>query len=538
MDPIYIFGHRNPDTDSIVSAMAYAAVRNAIGDRAFTARRLGPVSDETQSILDRFGFEAPELLLNVRTQVRDLAYDTPPALDSGVTIGRAWQVLHDDPRTLALPITCEDGQLFGMLTRGDIATFDMYSVEHPAIDNVPVFNLLGSLEGRILNDTADVFDSLTGNVLIALPISSDRVSSIGPESIVLCGEQPDLVRRSIDAGARAVILCQSACAEQFMGLSARTCVITTPYDAYKAARMIYQSIPVSRVCHTTDLVHFRLDDYIDDVREQMLQSRFRSYPILDAQGQVVGTLSRYHLIRPKRKRVVLVDHNEASQSVSGLEQAEIVEIIDHHRLADVQTGSPIYFRNEPVGATSTIIGSIYQDKGLMPPPKLAGLMAAAIVSDTVMFKSPTCTERDRRMAERMARISGESLDELGYSIFSQSTSEDKPAKELVYQDFKEFHIAGHSLGIGQVTCMDSERVLRRMEEFRNVMESAAQKNGYDMTLLMLTDVLREGTELVFVGPVDVINQAFNVVADGGHVFLPGIVSRKKQVVPMLSLMWG
>ena len=538
MDPIYVFGHKNPDTDSIVSAMAYASLRNAIGDRQFEPRRLGSVSDETQAILDHFGFEPPKLLHTMRTQVRDLAYDTPPALDMSVTIHRAWQALSADTKVMALPITGEGGHLIGMLTRGDIATFDMYSVNHPAIDNVPVYNLLSSLEGRIINDTENVFDSLTGEVLIALPIAEGRVSGIASGSIVLCGEQPDVIQHAIDTGARAVILCQSACAERYRHIRSDTCLITTPFDAYKAARMLYQAIPISRVCQTTELVCFHLGDYIDDVREQMLKTRFRSYPILDENDHVVGTLSRYHLIRPKRKRAVLVDHNEASQSVPGLEQAEIVEIIDHHRLGDVQTGYPVYFRNEPVGATATIVGGMYQEKGLMPPTNLAGLMAAAIISDTVMFKSPTCTERDRRMAERMSRISGESLDDLAYRIFNQSTSEDKPVEEMMRQDFKAFQIAGHSIGIGQVTCTDSERVLRRKDALVRVMEQIALDGGYDMVLLMLTDVLREGTELLFIGPSDIIDQAFNVSAEGGHVFLPGILSRKKQVVPSLSLLWG
>ncbi len=538
MDPIYVIGHRNPDTDSIVSAMAYAALRNALGDREFCAARLGQVTDETQMVLDRFGFEPPTLLHNVRTQVRDLAYDTPPALSAAVTVNRAWSVLHDDAKILALPVTDDDGSLHGMLTRGDIATFDMYSIAHPVADHIPVFNLLSSLEGRILNDTRNVFDSVTGEVRIALPQADGQETPIQKGSVVLCGHQEALVRQAIEAGASSVILCQCELSEAFRGIDSPTCVISTPCDAYRAARMIYQSIPISRVCQTTDLVHFHLDDYMDDVREAMLQSRYRCYPILDEHDHVVGTLSRYHLIRPKRKRVVLVDHNEAGQSVSGLDQAEIIEIIDHHRQGGVLTGAPIYSRYEPVGATATIIGSMYQEKGLMPPPKLAGLMCAAIVSDTVMFKSPTCTERDVRMAERMARIAGVSIDELGYSIFSASSSEDKPARELIFSDFKEFQIAGHPIGIGQVTCLDSDRVLKRIDELLSVMRESMKKSGYDMVLLMLTDVLREGTELLVVGDEDVIKQAFNVDVKDHHAFLPGIVSRKKQVVPMLSLLWG
>ena len=220
----------------------------------------------------------------------------------------------------------------------------------------------------------------------------------------------------------------------------------------------------------------------------MLKSRYRCYPILDENDRVVGTLSRYHLIRPKRKRVVLVDHNEAAQSVPGLDQAEILEIIDHHRLADIQTGNPIYFRNEPVGSTTTIIATMYQEKGLMPSEKLAGMMAAAIVSDTVMFKSPTCTQRDRSMAERMARIANVSLEELGQQIFSASWSDDKTPEELLFTDFKDFHIAGHDLGVGQITCVNSAHILERKQEFLDIMQQTMQERHYSLMLLMLTDV--------------------------------------------------
>jgi manganese-dependent inorganic pyrophosphatase len=259
---------------------------------------------------------------------------------------------------------------------------------------------------------------------------------------------------------------------------------------------------------------------------------------LDEKERVVGTLSRFHLIRPKRKRVVLVDHNEAAQSVPGLEQAEILEIIDHHRLADIQTGNPIYFRNEPVGSTTTIVAGMYQEKGLMPTEKLAGIMAAAIVSDTVMFKSPTCTQRDRNMAERMARIANVSLDDLGQQIFSASWSDDKSATEMLFTDFKDFHIAGHSLGVGQITCVNSEHILERKSEFIAAMKETIKKRKYDMILLMLTDVLLEGTQLLYVGDEEEIRTAFSPEAKNYSVFLPKVMSRKKQIIPTLSAMWG
>ena len=248
-------------------------------------------------------------------------------------------------------------------------------------------------------------------------------------------------------------------------------------------------------------------------------------------------LTRYHLLRPRRKRVVLVDHNEISQSVPGLEEAEILEIIDHHRLADIQTANPIYVRNEPVGSTNTIIAGMFQDRGLMPSAKMAGMMAAAILSDTVMFKSPTCTERDRRTAERMARITNISLDELGRAIFSASI-EGKTTRELLFTNYKEFHIAGIDLAVSQITCVDSPKMLERKDEFLELMRKTAKEKGMPFMILMLTDVLLEGSQIIYLGDDDTIRQAFNVSPKDNTVFLPKVMSRKKQIIPMLSALWG
>jgi manganese-dependent inorganic pyrophosphatase len=357
-------------------------------------------------------------------------------------------------------------------------------------------------------------------------------------AVVFCGEQEDVIREALEKKAGCVILCQSGEAGKYRGIESGTCVIATPLDVWRAARALYQAIPVERIARRENLVCFRLEDYLDDVRETVLQSRYRSYPVLDRKNHVVGTLSRYHLIQPKRKRIVLVDHNETSQSVPGLEQAELVGIIDHHRLGDVETGYPVFMRNEPLGSANTIIATMFQEHGLMPPEKLAGLMAAAIISDTVMFKSPTTTPRDRRIAERLARIAGIDLDALGKEVFSASSA-DKSAEVLLNTDFKEFHIADHKLGISQITTMDSAAMLGRMEEFLGCMEKMKAEKQYDMALLMITDVLREGTELVFLGDREIIRQAFSLgEISENHVFLKGVVSRKKQMVPALALLWG
>ena len=539
MDPIFVFGHRNPDTDSVVAAMSYAALRNALGDQEYVAARLGHLNDETAFLLEKFGFKPPMLLQTVRTQVRDLDYDRPPLLGAAVPVSHAWEILRENENLSAIPVTDEGGHLYGMITAGSIAESDMDSVQHPQVTDVPIFNLLSALEGRVINDAEDVFDQISGEVIIALPTAGNVLKGMKPGSIVICGQQPDVVEQALQLHASCIILCQSDLAEKYRDMHSETCMIATPCDAYRAARMLYQAIPVSRITQAKGLVYFHLTDYIDDVRDTVLQSRYRSYPILDEEEKVVGTLSRYHLIRPRRKRVVLVDHNETAQSVPGLEQAEIMEIIDHHRLADVQTGNPVFMRNEPVGSTTTIIATMYQERGLMPSEKLAGLMAAAVLSDTVMFKSPTCTPRDRRIAERLARIAGIDLDELGREIFSASVSTDKTVEELLNTDFKEFHIAGHDLGIGQITCLDAEKVLGRLPELLPAMQKMKDAHHYDMQLLMLTDVLREGTELIFLGDEDVVRMAFGArdIKDH-HVFLPKVVSRKKQIVPALALLWG
>ena len=537
MDPIYVTGHKNPDTDSIVAAMAYAALRNACGDREYEPACLGHVSDETQLVLDRFGFEAPKRIHNMYTQVRDLDFDTPPVLSAAVTEGRAWRMLQEHREISALPVVNEDGTLYGMLSREDVASYNMALVTAGVLEEVPLFNVLSVLEGRILNEAGENIDSVFGEVVIALPKSRENLMFNDPNSIVLCGHQPDMVRRALEMNVNCLVLCQAEIDEELLNIPTTTCIISTPFDAYRAARLIFQSTPIGRICRTEDLTCFHLEDRVDDVREVVLKHREHCYPILDEQERVAGVLTRYHLLRPRRKRVVLVDHNEASQSVPGLEEAEIMEIIDHHRLADIQTTNPIYVRNEPVGSTNTIIASMFQDRGLMPSAKMAGMMAAAILSDTVMFKSPTCTIRDIRTAERMARIANISLEELGKEIFSASTG-GKTVQEMLFTDYKEFHIAGHDLAVSQITCVDSPAMLERKDEFLKVMKKTAKEKKVSLMLLMLTDVLLEGSQIIYVGDDETIHQAFNVVPRENSCFLPGVMSRKKQIIPMLSALWG
>ena len=537
MDTIYVTGHRNPDTDSIVAAMAYAALRNALGDREFEAARLGQISDETQIILNRFGFQPPRLITSMHTQVRDLDFDRPPILSTAVTVDRAWNLLQEQKNLAAVPVAKEDGTLYGILSQEDIAQYNMAQINSGRLRPVPLFNVLSVLEGKVLNDAGERTDTVSGEVTIALPQSRQELMFQSADSIVICGHQPEMIRRALEMNVNCLVLCQAELPRELSQLPTETCVISTPFDAYRAARLIFQSTPIGRICRTKDLVCFQLDERVDDVREEMLKHRYHCYPILDEREQVVGVLSRYHLLRPRRKRVVLVDHNEAAQSVPGLDEAEILAIIDHHRLADIQTANPIYVRNEPVGSTNTIIASMFQDRGLLPSAAMAGMMAAAIISDTVMFKSPTCTDRDRIAATRMARIANVSLEELGREIFSASM-EHRPAEDLLFSDYKEFHIAGHGFAVAQITCVDSPRMLERKEEFLALMEKTAAERKFDLVVLMLTDVLLEGSQILYVGDGEIIRQAFDVVPRENMLFLPRVMSRKKQVIPMLSALWG
>lgn len=535
MNDIYVTGHKNPDTDSIVSSLAYAALRHALGDREYTAVRIGAVNDETQRLLDRFGVKAPPLVKTMRTQIRDLDFDRPPALDLSVPLALAWRTMTEQALNV-VPIVNGDGTLCGMLSAGDIASYDMSTIDDNTLRDLPLFNLLSVVEGTLINDERTDVSVVAGELTISLPQNYADPAHFTPDTIMICGDQPEIIQRAIDSRVGCLILCRADIRPQWKSC-AGTCIISTPLSARRVSRIIYQALPVERIIRQKDVIAFHLDDFIDDVQETMLSTRYRSYPVLDENDRVVGTLSRFHLLRPRRKRVVLVDHNEAAQSVPGLEQVEILEIIDHHRLADIQTGQPIYFRNEPVGSTATIVAGMYQEHGVTPSPSMAGLLAGAIISDTVMFKSPTCTRRDIAMAERLARIARVSTEELGRSLFSFG-GEDKSADDLFRTDYKEFHISGQDIAVSQITCDDPDVLLARKDEFLALMEKLRQDRGFDMVLLMITDVLREGTWLLFSGSRDVISQAFNASPENDQVFLPGVMSRKKQIIPMLTALWG
>lgn len=536
MNEIFVTGHRNPDTDSVIAAISYASLRNALGDRNYIPVHLDHINDETQRVLDHFEFDAPARLRNVRTQICDLDYDTPPALNSTVSIDRAWNVIQEQGIS-NIPVINEDGTLYGMISAGDITEYYMEANEDGYVENVPIFNLMSVLEGRLISDAHEK-DTLSGDIVIALPQDYEEIPFRKKESIVICGSQPEMIRKALDFGVECLILCQAEIDPAWVSNPGTTCIISTPFDARFTSNQIIQAVPISGHCATEKVTCFHLKDYIDEIREKMTDRRDIYYPVLDEQEKVVGMLSRYHLMRPKRKQVVLVDHNEMAQAVPGLNEADILEIIDHHRLADIQTLQPIRMRNEPVGSTTTIIAYMYQEHGVVPSRKMAGLMLSAILSDTVMFKSPTCTKRDIAMAERLARIAGVTVEELGKTLFADTFDASTDLNQLVTRDFKEFHIAEQKFGVGQITSYDSEDLLSRKKELLEILHNLMKNRKFTFIMLMITDVLLGGTHLIYFGNDDIIRHAFNLEPKDNLVFLPGVMSRKKQVIPMLSDLWG
>ena len=300
MDPIYVTGHRNPDTDSIVAAMAYTALRNALGDREYEAACLGHVSDETQIVLDRFGFHPPKLITSMYTQIKDLDYDTPPILSAAVTVGRAWDMLQQQEHISSAPVANDDGTLFGILSRDDVAGYNMAQVTSGILEPVPLFNVLSVLEGKVLNEAGENTDMISGEISIALPQEQENLLFNNSDSIVLCGHQPEMIRRALEMNVNCLVLCQAELSEELRRLPTETCIISTPYDAYRAARLIFQSTPIGRMCRTENIIRLHLEDRVDEVKEQVLKYRDAIFPILDGEDHVVGVLTRYHLLKPRR----------------------------------------------------------------------------------------------------------------------------------------------------------------------------------------------------------------------------------------------
>lgn len=549
---IYIGGHRNPDLDSIAAAMGYEALKEKQGQAA-TAVRLGEINTETALFLSRYNLPAPPQVLDIRTQVRDLTIDHPEPVAPENSLWEIWENHLRKKETPSLPVADGQGYFFGIVTSGDIASFDMEQLQTSTV-SVNLSNLLRVLAGKILLGGGK--EQIEGSIHIAGHAGKGPVGDNGKgeglidrTSIVL-DNHPSL--DNAWEAARNKAACYIACntlendpftdgiSRQFFSPTGPI-ILSTPYDLHKALRLVPLASSVSSILQNDGLITFSPTDYLDDVKEGMLSSRHRAYPVIDSQNHYAGMISRYHLMRPARKKVILVDHNEVAQSFPGIEQAEVVEIIDHHRIGDITTDGPIYVRNEPVGSTSTIIAMMYEEQDTLIDPPIAGMLLGAILSDTIYFKSPTTTPADEKTAKKLEAISGENIADLAELLFAPNEKiSSLSVKELLHTDFKVFNLSGSRVGISQISVLDISQLMSRKEELLAQMDRERTTEDYDMLMMALTDINLGGSQILISGSLGkAVERAYGEqTKDKNCFFLPGVLSRKKQIVPQLSMVVG
>ncbi len=536
---VYITGHRNPDSDSICAALAYAEYKNKTDANHYVPVRLGEINRETYFILAYFGVEQPQFIENVRLQVSDLNIDKIAPISSDITLKMAWNIMKMN-NIKSLPVVDETETLNGVVSVSNVTEsyMDVWDNMILGKSQVTVNNLLDTLTAETIY--IDKKRRHFYGKIYTLSSEPDNLKKVIEEGdIILTGDRKEFLDVALENKASLIIITSSGQMDKEQVKVAKennVTVITTPYDTYTASRLISQAVPVSYVMSKGDIIYFSSDDFIGDIQNTMAETRFRSYPVVSEENKVIGTISRFHLISGEKKRVILVDHNEKNQSVEGLGEAEILEIIDHHRVADVSTTSPIFFRNEPVGSTSTIVANIFFENGIRPSKKTAGLLAAAIISDTLLFKSPTSTNVDRVVLDRLARIANLDVEEFALEMFKYGTSlAGKTPEEILKQDFKVFTYDDKKMGVSQVYTMDNETLNDLKEPIKHAMEEMTKTNGFNLQVLIVTDIYKEGSEIIAVGKQkDLINKAFNVQMENDSVYIPGILSRKKQVIPPIS----
>jgi manganese-dependent inorganic pyrophosphatase len=538
-DIIYITGHKNPDTDSICSAISYADLKNRIGVIPAKPIRLGSVSKETQFALDYFNVSAPELVETVKSQIADLNFDPEEVISPEDSIKSAWAMIENSiGKTLS--VTDKEGNLIGIASQSTITScyMDVWDSSIISKSNAKIESIIDTISAKAVYISDGDF-KLKGKVAVAATQPDSAATIIEEGDIVICGNRVDSQELILKNKASLMIVTgnHNVGNDIIEKAKAIKCsIIVTPYDTFTTARLIPQSIPVGYIMTKENLVSFRIDDSIEDVKDVMLNTRYRTYPVLDKNGKVIGNISRYHLISPNKKKLILVDHNEKSQSVNGLEDAELLEIIDHHRIADIQTSNPIYFRNQPVGCTSTIVANMFFENGLEPSKEIAGLLCSAIISDTLLFKSPTATNADKAVVRKLAPMAGIDPEKYAKEMFKAGSSlSGKTAEEIFKQDFKEFHLGNLKLGVSQISTMDTEGFEPLRPEIMSLMNKKAVDEKFHLLILLITDILKGGSEMIVVGErKDLAEKAFNITLTGDSVYVPGILSRKKQVIPPLT----
>lgn len=538
-DVIYVTGHRNPDSDSICAAVSYAALKNKIGDIPAIPVRLGKVNQETQFILDYFNVKAPEFLETVKLKVEDLKIDHISPISSHISLRMAWNIMREK-NIKSLPVTDENGHLKGIISLSNLtsAYMDIWDNKILSKSNTSLDNIIDTLKAKevYVNEDTKVFP---GKICVAAMRPDSMKEHIESGDIAIVGDRADVQEELIDQKVSLIIVTGSNTLTEKLITKAREAgvtVISTPHDSFTASRLIVQSIPVGFVMATENLVSFRTDELVQDVKESMLQTRYSSYPVTTPDGLVIGTMSRYHLISDFKKKVIQVDHNERGQSVPGLEEAEVLEIIDHHRVADIQTQNPIFFRNEPIGSTSSIVAKCYFENGVRPSKEVAGLLCGAIISDTLLFRSPTCTPQDKEICHRLSEIAEINLEDFAKEMFKAGTSlKGKSVEEIFNADFKPFNMGDLKVGVAQVNTMDIEGFMPLKEDMLSYMNKKADEANLNVVMLLLTDIINEGSQILVAGSrPDLAEKAFNITLVNSTAFLPGVLSRKKQVVPPLT----
>ena len=537
-EKVYVIGHKNPDTDSICSAIAYADLRQKVTGQVHEAKRAGHVNDETAYVLDRFGVEAPKLLTDVRLQVRDLDIHEMPGLKPNASIRDTWERMRQE-QAKTLPIV-KDDELVGVVSTGDIAKsyMDVYDSEILSKARTQYRNIVKTLDGTMITGNEHGY-FMRGKVAIGASSPNLMEEFIEKDDLVILGDREEAQACAVNIDASCMVICKDAEVSPKLIQKAKEqsiVIIQTPYDTFTTARLINQSIPVKFYMTSGPLTMFRMNDYVDDIKDIMAKKRFRDFPILDRHGRFKGFISRRRFLGASKKKVILVDHNERSQAVDGIEEAEIIEIIDHHRLGDIETVSPITFRNQPVGCTATIINQMYEENEIEVPREIAGLLCGAIISDTLLFRSPTCTPLDEKTAKKLAKIADIDLEQMAQEMFNAGSNlKGKSAEDICFQDFKQFTVNDTIFGVGQITSMSKEELAAIRDMMTEHLPKVLEAHNLNMIYFMLTDILAESTELLCVGTGarGIALSAFDLPDNAKSLMLKGVVSRKKQLIPVL-----
>lgn len=534
----YVVGHKNPDTDSICSAIAYAELKRKITGDEYVAKRAGQINEETHYVLKRFGVDTPGLLQNVKLQVKDMDIHKLDGVAPNVSIKEAWEKMKEN-NVKTLPVI-KDDELTGVISTGDIATsyMDIYDNKELSSARTQYRNIVETLDGKMITGNEHGYFA-KGKVTVGASNDELMKEFIERDDLVILGNRPEAQACAINIDASCMVVCQDAAVSPELIKKAEEqsiVIIRTPHDTYTVARLINQSIPVKYFMSKGPLVTVQMNDYVDDIKELMTKNKFRDFPILDRHGRFRGFISRRRFMNVKKKQVILVDHNERSQAVDGIEEADIIEIIDHHRLGSIETMGPVFFRNQPVGCTATIITQMYEEAGVKIPPDIAGLLCSAIISDTLLFRSPTCTAVDEKTAEKLSKIAKVDMEKLSMEMFNAGSSvKGKSARDILFQDFKQFTVGDTVFGVGQLNSMNREELEEVKEMLIPCLKETLEKEKLSMIYFMLTDILKESTELLCsgIGAKSNIVSAFDLPEDTDKIILNGVVSRKKQLIPTL-----